>query len=196
MIKTIIKVQTRLSSTFASRFLISKGFQPQSSSAQFIHTRPSLVPSVVVPQVLKRHLYDRKRPGDWTCTECGTHNFANRSDCFGCKAVPKDREIAPGDWICPSCSFYNYASRSSCFKCSAQGPPESERGTAQMSGGGGGGGGGGSSYGGPRAGGFSGQSGRFGGGGGGGRYGEGSSSGGGFGGAGFGEGGSSRGERY
>ena len=82
-----------------------------------------------------------RRPGDWTCTECGAHNFASRSVCFKCKTpkaggpgggggfsgdVSKSSEPAggptagnfrPGDWICTGCGAHNFASRSSCFKC-------------------------------------------------------------------------------
>lgn len=31
------------------------------------------------------------RPGDWNCRECNEHNFANRQECFRCRAIrPRD----------------------------------------------------------------------------------------------------------
>ncbi|KAK7255277.1 hypothetical protein RIF29_28684 [Crotalaria pallida] len=86
------------------------------------------------------------RPGDWYCAaaNCGTHNFASRSNCFKCGAFKDDlaggggynNDILlrsrgfggggrpgwkSGDWICTrsGCNEHNFASRMECFKCSA-----------------------------------------------------------------------------
>ncbi|CAG8704623.1 9404_t:CDS:2, partial [Ambispora leptoticha] len=135
MIKSVLKQQVRLVSAFSNRIWSIRATgvvvkRACSHPQHQLHTRPQLVPAMVLPQVFKRNLFDRRRPGDWTCNECGTLNFANRTECFGCKAIPKEREVAPGDWLCPNCSFYNYSSRGTCFKCNTLAPPESERGYA------------------------------------------------------------------
>jgi len=62
------------------------------------------------------------RPGDWSCTGCGDHNYASRSVCRKCNG-PRPSHISvgrPGDWNCPSCGDHNYASRTNCRKCNAE----------------------------------------------------------------------------
>lgn len=78
------------------------------------------------------------RPGDWMCTFCGKHNFANKMACFGCgrpkqggmpgmgmgmpgmgmlgmQQAPPD--FRPGDWMCQQCNAHNFASKTRCHKC-------------------------------------------------------------------------------
>ncbi|KAF8406960.1 hypothetical protein HHK36_006081 [Tetracentron sinense] len=70
------------------------------------------------------------RAGDWYCSaaNCGTHNFAVRSNCFRCSALRDDsnggNEFSrpgwlSGDWICTRCNEHNFASRKECHRCNA-----------------------------------------------------------------------------
>lgn len=79
------------------------------------------------------------RPGDWSCMQCGNHNFADKIACNRC-GVPKGSSGAagyggaaalnvlaagyagaggqrPGDWQCYSCGNNNFASRDACNRC-------------------------------------------------------------------------------
>ncbi|KAL8136134.1 RNA-binding protein involved in heterochromatin assembly dri1-like isoform X1 [Apium graveolens] len=80
--------------------------------------------------------------GDWYCNvmNCGTHNYASRTNCFRCGALKQDlygygagmmtsggyaseNTVPPGwksgDWICNryGCGVHNYANRKECYKC-------------------------------------------------------------------------------
>ncbi|KAG6723890.1 hypothetical protein I3842_03G229900 [Carya illinoinensis] len=78
--------------------------------------------------------------GDWFCNamNCGSHNYASRSNCYRCGAYKTDYAAAgitasgygsaashvppgwkAGDWICArmGCGVHNYASRMECYKC-------------------------------------------------------------------------------
>ncbi|KAM6553525.1 hypothetical protein CsatB_014287 [Cannabis sativa] len=80
--------------------------------------------------------------GDWFCN-CGSHNYASRSQCFRCGSIKNDygggygaqmmtaygsdNSSAPpgwksGDWFCSrvGCGEHNYASRTICHKCKTQ----------------------------------------------------------------------------
>ena len=76
------------------------------------------------------------KPGDWLCDKCGEHNFANKTQCFGCHnpapagqpqaamaamaaAIPPPADMRPGDWICTACRAHNFANKVACFKCQA-----------------------------------------------------------------------------
>ncbi|BEI79783.1 hypothetical protein CcaverHIS002_0103120 [Cutaneotrichosporon cavernicola] len=71
------------------------------------------------------------REGDWICI-CGTHNFANRTQCMnpGCRtaktvmapaAVPITPSRSalgdPGDWFCDFCGLCNWTRRAFCLRC-------------------------------------------------------------------------------
>lgn len=97
----------------------------------------------------------RGRVGDWSCPQCGNHNYAQRTVCNRCGA-PKPGGMAslqqvpgqmmqqgptpsaspgfggkggsnmrPGDWVCRACNNHNYASRESCNKCGS--PKEADQ---------------------------------------------------------------------
>ncbi|KAF5482138.1 hypothetical protein F2P56_002729, partial [Juglans regia] len=74
--------------------------------------------------------------GDWFCNamNCGSHNYASRSNCYRCGAYKTHDYAAAGygsaashvppgwktgDWICSrmGCGVHNYASRTECYKC-------------------------------------------------------------------------------
>ena len=79
---------------------------------------------------------EARKPGDWLCDKCGEHNFANKTQCFGCHnpapagqpqaamaamaaAIPPPADMRPGDWICTACRAHNFANKVACFKCQA-----------------------------------------------------------------------------
>jgi hypothetical protein len=49
------------------------------------------VQTVVVQSVtpVSVHTLNPVKNGDWICSGCKTHNFANRTQCFGCKSNMK-----------------------------------------------------------------------------------------------------------
>lgn len=86
------------------------------------------------------------RDGDWLCSCCKGHNFANKLACFTCRTLrqqdpldvkiglspvdPADPTSVPsaseclkvvkpmrGDWTCPSCLENVFAKRRRCYKC-------------------------------------------------------------------------------
>lgn len=84
------------------------------------------------------------RPGDWSCMQCGNHNFASRECCNKCAApnmygrqsahygtskgggmmgqsansyMMQASNMRQGDWMCPGCNNHNFASRESCKRC-------------------------------------------------------------------------------
>jgi len=71
------------------------------------------------------------RPGDWTCSDCGTLCFASKTNCFKCNAPKADSKSVPpnmkaGDWMCPDCNAHVFASKSSCFKCGSLKPLDAD----------------------------------------------------------------------
>ncbi|CAG9466034.1 unnamed protein product [Pedinophyceae sp. YPF-701] len=74
-------------------------------------------------------------PGaEWACPECGTPNFATRTECRKCYAArgntpatigdpfatrPGKDAPKPGDWACGECGAVNYSRRKECYKCDA-----------------------------------------------------------------------------
>jgi len=67
--------------------------------------------------------------GDWTCPQCGDHQFARNTSCRQCGASkpggPKPK-TKPGDWFCPQCNDLNFAKNTECRKCGTPNPdPES-----------------------------------------------------------------------
>ena len=117
------------------------------------------------------------RPGDWSCSSCNAHNYANREQCFKCgkpkgegdMVVGGDRGAGgggAGDYggnfggggfgrgrpMKPgdwmcSCYAHNYASRDVCYKC-GKSKAEAQVNPQEVVGYGGGGGGYGGGYGG------------------------------------------------
>lgn len=66
-----------------------------------------------------------KKPGDWTCSECGDLQFARNATCRRCGAErPADlpSNTKPGDWYCPECNDHQFAKNSVCRKCGAPNP--------------------------------------------------------------------------
>eukprot|EP00931_Biecheleriopsis_adriatica_P107248 TRINITY_DN8159_c0_g1_i1.p1 TRINITY_DN8159_c0_g1~~TRINITY_DN8159_c0_g1_i1.p1 ORF type:complete len:543 (+),score=50.03 TRINITY_DN8159_c0_g1_i1:80-1708(+) len=69
------------------------------------------------------------KPGDWTCTSCGDHNFARNDNCRKCGA-PKphvsnnNQAMKAGDWICPNpeCGDMQFARNDACRKCGTAKP--------------------------------------------------------------------------
>eukprot|EP00448_Togula_jolla_P011242 CAMPEP_0170594116 /NCGR_PEP_ID=MMETSP0224-20130122/13825_1 /TAXON_ID=285029 /ORGANISM="Togula jolla, Strain CCCM 725" /LENGTH=261 /DNA_ID=CAMNT_0010918145 /DNA_START=72 /DNA_END=857 /DNA_ORIENTATION=- len=85
------------------------------------------------------------RPGDWVCTSCNNHNYANRIVCNRCggpKVALVDNfmmgnassiahlgtvasmagmgsfiNVKPGDWMCAACKNHNYADKVNCNRC-------------------------------------------------------------------------------
>ena len=66
----------------------------------------------------RRTLVQRWKPGDWFCSVCGNHNFANRTSCrwTHCPSMT----VKPGDWFCPACGNHNYAGRAWCNRDSCR----------------------------------------------------------------------------
>lgn len=63
------------------------------------------------------------RPGDWMCSACSAHNYADKESCFKCR-TPKGTYIAKtgmrqGDWICAACNNHNFKDKTMCNKCGA-----------------------------------------------------------------------------
>merc|ERR1719343_20714 len=69
------------------------------------------------------------RPGDWCCSKCGNHNYADKTACNKCGVLKMQslvggfpgafpnmnvKEVRPGDWKCHACGNNNYASREVC----------------------------------------------------------------------------------
>jgi rubredoxin len=89
----------------------------------------------------------QQRQADWTCSQCGEHNFGWRRACFACDApasasrqqqqggAAADRDSGartvvaqlPGDWVCPECQEMNFARRTSCRACDAPRPAAARR---------------------------------------------------------------------
>lgn len=80
--------------------------------------------------------------GDWSCPQCGDHNFASRTECRQCGAknpgngfngpfsghpngAQSTQSWKRGDWNCPECNEHNFASRTNCRQCNVV-KPESE----------------------------------------------------------------------
>ena len=76
-----------------------------------------------------RHL----KCGDWLCENCGTVNFAKRSECFYCNRaagdakrcfkdieITEDPSIRPGDWQCQRCGSIVFAGKPKCFNCKCE----------------------------------------------------------------------------
>ncbi|KAK9822863.1 hypothetical protein WJX81_005882 [Elliptochloris bilobata] len=81
------------------------------------------------------------KPGDWSCPDCASHNFARRMECFRCGAprpegvggprggdlvyggarASRPYEQREGDWHC-GCGADNFSFRTSCFRCDAPRP--------------------------------------------------------------------------
>ena len=55
--------------------------------------------------------------GDWDCTACGAHCFANRTSCYKCGAAGGNAR--PGDWTCGPCGASCFASKDACYRCGA-----------------------------------------------------------------------------
>ncbi|KAJ3292764.1 zinc finger domain-containing protein [Rhizoclosmatium sp. JEL0117] len=100
---------------------------------EFDLTRPfrSPFPTVHEMQSVNTPAPDTK-PGDWFCSTCQFHNFANRVLCKQCNnpqrpsssspfakpaVVVAPTGMKPGDWICGGCRFQNFQSRQECMKC-------------------------------------------------------------------------------
>ncbi|CAE8617506.1 unnamed protein product [Polarella glacialis] len=74
------------------------------------------------------------KPGDWTCSNCGDHQFSRNESCRKC-SMPKPQlssnQIAmkPGDWICPndSCADVQFARNGECRRCGTPKPDDRER---------------------------------------------------------------------
>ncbi|KAF9999738.1 hypothetical protein BGZ79_006662 [Entomortierella chlamydospora] len=77
------------------------------------------------------------RPGDWSCPNCNSHNFASRFQCMRCGLSKPQRDsspapssyvpmntMKPGDWMCPNtqCGYHNFAKRTTCARCGANAP--------------------------------------------------------------------------
>ena len=61
------------------------------------------------------------RPGTWSCTECGYHNYRRNVTCHRCKAsLSNQLESEPAHWMCTSCKKLNSRSRRSCWSCRAE----------------------------------------------------------------------------
>eukprot|EP00448_Togula_jolla_P019831 CAMPEP_0170579134 /NCGR_PEP_ID=MMETSP0224-20130122/5827_1 /TAXON_ID=285029 /ORGANISM="Togula jolla, Strain CCCM 725" /LENGTH=336 /DNA_ID=CAMNT_0010902149 /DNA_START=1 /DNA_END=1009 /DNA_ORIENTATION=- len=97
-------------------FLQSAGFavmQPaggaQSSRIAIVAPQSLVAPSVGVAQPSMAHGSGFK-PGDWSCSHCGNHNFASRTECNKCRspkqvAVPALTPVAQAFAAAPSSSF-------------------------------------------------------------------------------------------
>eukprot|EP01084_Bolivina_argentea_P320008 555149_1 len=55
------------------------------------------------------------KSGDWNCTKCHYHNFANRWFCRMCNNV--NHTLKNGDWLCTKCDDINFAKNKVCRKC-------------------------------------------------------------------------------
>ena len=64
-----------------------------------------------------------QKPGDWTCSLCGTHNFANRERCWKRECNGRHRSLLrkAGDWSCSVCHMLNFATRKRCWKAGCSG---------------------------------------------------------------------------
>ncbi|KAG0166377.1 hypothetical protein DFQ28_005964 [Apophysomyces sp. BC1034] len=71
------------------------------------------------------------REGDWNCTDCGSSNFARRTECYKCDTARPEgvglpartpREPREGDWNCSDCGASNFGRRTECFKCNTARP--------------------------------------------------------------------------
>eukprot|EP00746_Dinoflagellata_sp_MGD_P143013 gnl/MRDRNA2_/MRDRNA2_75887_c0_seq1.p1 gnl/MRDRNA2_/MRDRNA2_75887_c0~~gnl/MRDRNA2_/MRDRNA2_75887_c0_seq1.p1 ORF type:complete len:318 (+),score=71.27 gnl/MRDRNA2_/MRDRNA2_75887_c0_seq1:66-1019(+) len=81
--------------------------------------------------------------GDWPCKQCGNWNFAKRTVCQKCGAMPDketirksaERNLPPtidttvGDWRCSGCGNWNWAKRVECNMCH-----QTKEGTLKVSG--------------------------------------------------------------
>jgi len=87
------------------------------------------------------------KPGDWSCPQCGDHQFARNETCRRCGG-PKPvgaqaglatamgaglagpgfgrpaQEMKPGDWHCPSCQDLQFARNAACRKCGTPKPAD------------------------------------------------------------------------
>lgn len=86
------------------------------------------------------------RDGDWFCSLCEGHNFANKVACYKCRQIRPGFEgvglavdpaaggsgtphgdspkttVKRGDWACPNCGENVFAKRTRCFKCNTAKP--------------------------------------------------------------------------
>ena len=95
-----------------------------------------------------RRSFDRDvhmKPGDWRCSKCKNHNYANKQYCNRSTCNEKKPQgnnnsysdnnrgrndnnrgrnsndgpnMKPGDWMCPKCKNHNYASKNFCNRSS------------------------------------------------------------------------------
>ncbi|KAI9329333.1 hypothetical protein BDR26DRAFT_825383 [Obelidium mucronatum] len=106
------------------------------SEREFDLTRPFRAPFPTVQEVANTSMAaPDTKPGDWFCSTCQFHNFANRVLCKQCNNPPRQSSglfsspkpipgghpggMKPGDWICTNvnCRFQNFQSRMECMKC-------------------------------------------------------------------------------
>lgn len=63
------------------------------------------------------------KSGDWNCTKCHYHNFANRWFCRTCNNI--NHTLKNGDWLCTKCDDINFAKNKVCRKCKVTKRPTS-----------------------------------------------------------------------
>lgn len=67
----------------------------------------------------------RKKLGDWTCPDCGGHNYLSQSIC---RCGGKRGGVLPGsyrgvhNWTCPKCGDHVFGRNSECRLCGTQRP--------------------------------------------------------------------------
>mmetsp|Transcript_129326 Transcript_129326/g.314201 ORF Transcript_129326/g.314201 Transcript_129326/m.314201 type:complete len:99 (-) Transcript_129326:152-448(-) len=77
------------------------------------------------------------QPGDWTCAQCGDHQFSKNTSCRRCGAEKplvssNHQTMKAGDWICPNpdCQDVQFAKNETCRKCGTARPNTDEAGAA------------------------------------------------------------------
>jgi len=93
------------------------GMQVQGSYGAAAPIRPSTASSPYSKPAAAAGGEREMKEGDWTCTQCGNHNFASRVNCNKCGAVREG--FREGDWICKACRNHNFAKNMTCKKCGA-----------------------------------------------------------------------------
>eukprot|EP00933_Yihiella_yeosuensis_P002998 TRINITY_DN10527_c0_g1_i1.p1 TRINITY_DN10527_c0_g1~~TRINITY_DN10527_c0_g1_i1.p1 ORF type:complete len:437 (-),score=68.19 TRINITY_DN10527_c0_g1_i1:107-1417(-) len=75
------------------------------------------------------------KPGDWSCPNCGDHQFGRNEVCRRCNTAKPLSEVGvsqnmrPGDWICPNeaCRDVQFARNEACRRCGTPKPASRSR---------------------------------------------------------------------